>query len=122
FRFLVRNFMSRERETWDKINRQKKVSVRRETPTGPSPVGDFLKRLSNKHKLAHQEQEAKRLREIEILAEMEWRQFTLPSFVKEQLREFEIDEVPLVKAVQATLTSRPIAARSSPVKFWMYCR
>ena len=120
--------MANKRDSWDKSKRQRKVWLQKEMPNGPSPVGEFLRKVRAKYERLRKEKEEQRQREIEFLAQKEWRQFTIPPAVKEWLiakkwlREGALDEARLIQAVQSTLANRPISKKATPVKFWMYCR
>lgn len=121
--------MARERDVWDKLNRQKKVLRPSRVARGPAPVGPFLERIRQKHevqKRVAEEQrrlaDQQRLESLALLAKAEWRQFSISPLIMPLLIAHGVNTKAIVDATKAVLVAEPLPISSKPVKFWLYNR
>jgi hypothetical protein len=112
--------MARERDAWDKLNRQKKVLRPSKVARGPAPVGPFLERVRKKNEEQKRLANQRRIDSLTIQAKSEWRRFVISPIIMPLLLAQGVDTEELVNATKSSLARMPLQVSTKPVKFWLF--
>lgn len=114
--------MARKRDTWDKVNRPKKLWHPRRVANGPSPVGALLDRIREKSEGRKRRAKQQWAESIARLAKAKGRSFSICPALLPLLQAAGVDTTGLVNATKSALSCVPLQVSSMPVKFWLFNR
>lgn len=104
--------MAKNRDSWDKLNRQRKIWDARGPGNGPAPITATVQRLLKANAIRANLE----LQERRALA----RGFSVSGVFRQWLEENQVDVAKVENAVRSSLCNDPIHETSTPIIFWKH--